>query len=188
VEPLHHRVTDVGESRPISFWADQPDVVDQGQVPADWFTQVLGFPCWLALAADAFDRMETSVLPLTPPEIQSRFTAGGPIQTIHQASFREVLSTTNSKLPITDLRPNVVLDNGEPWEECAWVAVRIGDVNLVMSGKVPRCTLAESVAESLEPAERRIEAAGRPIFGVYLENLNIGNIRVGDEVEVMKRL
>ena len=56
VEPLHHRVTDVGESRPISFWADRPDVVDQGQVPADWFTRVLGFPCWLALAADHEDK------------------------------------------------------------------------------------------------------------------------------------
>jgi hypothetical protein len=102
-------------------------------------------------------------------------------------------------VPMRRFRPNVVIDCDEPWADDYWAALRIGDVVLDLVKPSDRCivtttdqaTGARTGNEPLATLARVRLSADPRINGVLFAWNAVpgatGDIRVGDEVDILER-
>lgn len=86
------------------------------------------------------------------------------------------------------IRPNLVVETGEPFVEESWVGVvAIGGVRLSPIERIERCRMIDIAQEGL-PAEgtwlKSLSEAREMCLGVYLSVEQAGSVSVGDEVRV----
>ncbi|MFA5951653.1 MAG: MOSC domain-containing protein [Hyphomicrobium sp.] len=116
-------------------------------------------------------------------------TAARRVHLINLASLREIERAANRAVDPLRFRPNVIIDDAEPWAEFAWVGreITIGSVKLQVHKRTDRCA-----ATNVEPAtgarDMDIPALlsrkwGHIYFGVYAEILTHGRLAIGDEVK-----
>ncbi|MGA8245640.1 MAG: MOSC domain-containing protein [Nocardioides sp.] len=86
------------------------------------------------------------------------------------------------------LRPNLVVDTSEAFVEERWSGVlAVGTARLRVVRRVERCRMIDIAQEGLPPAGRWLTSLSdsrQMCLAVYLEVVEPGTIRVGDEVRV----
>ncbi len=86
------------------------------------------------------------------------------------------------------IRPNLVIDTSEPFVEETWSGVlAIGTTRLRVVRRVERCRMIDIAQEGLPPEGRWLTSLSesRQLYlAVYLDVVDPGTIRVGDEVVV----
>lgn len=139
----------------VSMWEWSGSALDEGADAADWFSRYLGKPCWLV----QFDTA-SEVRP-TPAEysrgFKTMFSDEQPFLAISQESLDNLNKQLKEPLPINRFRPNIFVENCEPFAEDLWKTLRINGltfhgVKLCARCKVPTVNQETGIAGN-EPTE-----------------------------------
>lgn len=179
---------------PVQVWND---TIDGQQASADinqWFSEYLQKPCQLLFFGSQSKRFVKN------RNTQVGFADGYPLLLISQASLDHLNShyqTSTPTISMAQFRPNLVVNNCEAFAEDTWQHIRIGEVEFEITKPCTRCiftTINPETGEKHQQQEplktlmnyRQIDG-GEVIFGQNLVALNQGQIKQGDQVEVLKR-
>jgi uncharacterized protein len=101
-------------------------------------------------------------------------------------------------VPMARFRPNLVVDCDDPWREDTWKALRLGNVEIEFVRPCDRCTVPQNDQGTGQPmgAEPsaglvRLRRSADPrmkkvVFGWYAFGRRLGDIEIGDSVEVLE--
>ena len=140
------------------------------------------------------------------PDAPVNFGDGYPILITSTASLRalnrDIVTTGDAEaVPMNRFRPNLVIDEAEPFAEDGWNSLKIGDVILDLVKPSDRCivTTIDQLAgetagsEPLDTLRRTRLSAVRTIPGVLFgwnavpRKGHFGRVAVGDGVEILER-
>ncbi|WP_448550792.1 MOSC N-terminal beta barrel domain-containing protein [Thalassotalea montiporae] len=179
------------EYQHVTVWGDTILGQRSHESVDHWFSQFLGQPCHLLFFGEQSNRQVKNT---TNPVA---FADGYPLLLISQASLDDLNSRLKQPISMRQFRPNIVVQDCEPFAEDTWRHIRIGEVEFELTKPCTRCvftTVDPDTGEKhgqLEPlatlkSYRQI-AKGDVLFGQNLIPLNQGQIRFGDQVSVLER-
>jgi uncharacterized protein YcbX len=192
-DSLQFPVQTSGYNVPVQIWkSENVSAVDQGDEPAEWFSNWLNVPVRLVQIADGFQRKLNPDYAINEDD-HTGFADGYPILTISEESLQDLNSKLDSPLPMNRFRPNIVVKGCEPFAEDNWKRIRIGDVEIALVKPCARCVVTtidkETLAKSKEPL-KTLESYRRhklgAIFGMNAIPLNSGRLEVGMNVEIIE--
>jgi uncharacterized protein YcbX/ferredoxin len=178
----------------VNIWENN---INAQQCLADinqWFSEYLKLPCQLLFyGTDSQRLVKNRTSPVS-------FADGYPLLLISQGSLDHLnthYQTSEAAISMAQFRPNLVVNNCEAFAEDTWQHIRIGEVEFEIAKPCTRCiftTINPQTGEKhllQEPLKtlmsyRQVES-GDVIFGQNLVALNQGQIKQGDQVEVLKR-
>lgn len=121
------------------------------------------------------------------------FADGFPVLITGTASLADLNSKLAHPVSMSRFRPNLVVATSESFEEDRWRRIRVGQIEFAVVKPCSRCvmtTVDEKAQKGKEPL-RTLAAYRRNEFGVcFGQNAvpnGLGNIAVGDVVEVLER-
>jgi uncharacterized protein YcbX len=127
-------------------------------------------------------------------EDHTGFADGYPILIISEASLQDLNSRLDTPHPLlmNRFRPNIVVQNCEPFAEDTWKRIRIGDVEMALVKPCPRCVVTTIDKETLEKSKEPLKTLATyrnqedgAMFGMNVIPLNEGDIKVGMSVEIL---
>lgn len=207
----HSDVLDVdvptdGPLVPVSH-SGQGRARDAGDTAAEWLGDRLGRAVRLVWQDPAFRRPVRSELGGRGTE-QNSLSDAAPILLTSEESLAQVnawladdaVGATTNSLDMRRFRPNVVVAGAGAFDEDEWACVRIGDTEWRATMVSDRCVMTTVDPETLERGHEPIRTLARyrawdgaTWFGVRYAPLDTGDraaegvVRVGDEVQVLRR-
>lgn len=155
-----------------------------------WFSGLLSEPVQLLWLGDKSNRYRSKL------GTAVSFADGYPLLLISEASLADFNRRAGLDLDMSRFRPNLVVRGQRPFEEDGWRRIRVGEVEFLVAKPCSRCIMTTIVAGTeqfhahKEPlatlARYRRGAGGEVYFGQNLVALNEGEIRAGDQVEVLE--
>ncbi len=129
---------------------------------------------------------------ITGSEINS-FSDGYPFLIIGQASLDDLNGRLEIKVPMNRFRPNFVFTNGKAFEEETWGDFSIGDISFVGVKPCARCIMTTvdqekgvvSGKDPLKTLAKYRNFGNKVLFGQNVIGLGLGNVLVGDVVQVL---
>jgi uncharacterized protein YcbX len=123
------------------------------------------------------------------PEIDVPHYDAGSVSLIGTASLEWCRNHLDVDADFRRIRPNVVLQTAEPFEEETWVGSRlaVGDVTLTVVERIERCRMVDLAQDGVArtaPLLKRLSAEREMCLGVYADVVTPGRIGIGDEVRV----
>lgn len=173
-----------------------------GDAADAWLTTTLGRPARLVWLADTAARAVPEDLGGRPGEV---FHLGDtmPVHLVSLGSLRrlddwiaETAVERGEELPepleVGRFRPNVVLEGAPAFAEDDWKRLRVGAVDFRVAGPCGRCVMTTIHPDSREGGKEPIRTLARhrrwdgwAWFGIQLVPETLGEIAVGDPVEVL---
>lgn len=179
-----------GREMRVKVHADLVYAVDQGDSVAGWLSDHLDLRVRLVRAAGAFSRLARQNFMRNPNPIM--FHDAYPIHWIMQESLDELSRVVGQPVPWTRFRPNILAEGGEPQSEHEILDGTIGEVRFVQPKPCTRCPVVtvdqeEGEKKGNQPLTalttyKRWEKTREVLFGENMLPLNIGTIRVGDDI------
>jgi uncharacterized protein YcbX len=186
---------------PVDFW-NLDRAAPGGEAADEWLTTTLGRPARLVWLADTSAR---AVPPEAGGEAGDVFHLGDtvPVHLVSLGSVRRlddwIAETAVERgeeppepLAVARFRPNVVLEGAPAFAEDDWKRLRVGAVDFRVAGPCGRCVMTTIDPESRERGKEPIRTLARhrrwdgwAWFGVQLVPETLGEIAVGDPVEVL---
>ncbi len=122
------------------------------------------------------------------PETTTPFFDAGAVSLVGTASLRWCAEHLGVDADRRRIRPNLVVETDEAFVEETWTGpLRIGGVRLSPVERIERCRMIDIAQEGLPRDGRWLKAltvTREMSLGVYLEVVEPGAVRVGDEVRV----
>ena len=120
------------------------------------------------------------------PEAATPYFDAGAVSLVGTASLRWCAEHLDVDADRRRIRPNLVVETEEPFEEESWVgAIEIGEVRLTPVERIERCRMIDIAQEGLPREGRWLKALTETrdmSLGVYLDVEAPGVLRIGDEV------
>jgi uncharacterized protein len=171
----------------VSVWNHACDATWLGEVPARWFSELLGCPASLVHMPD------TTMRPANPAYAAEgtrvSFADAYPFLLLSEASLTDLNSRLTDPLPINRFRPNLVVAGCEAYEEDRWSSIQIGGISFEVVKPCDRCVITttdqmtgERGKEPLRTLAMYRNVDGKVMFGQNLVHRERGNLRVGDRV------
>lgn len=175
----------------VTIWDD----TCTGQFVSDqadqWFSSMLGIPCRLVYMPDETRRITDQRY--TSADSITSFSDAYPFLLIGQSSLDDLNSKLTETLPINRFRPNIVFTGGEPYQEDRMHTFSIGDITFHGVKLCARCVMTTidqengvSGKEPLKTLARYRSKNKKIMFGQNLAHEGLGEIKVGDELQVTK--
>jgi len=191
-DSIHFAIQKSGMPTPVNIWKSKGvHAIDQGDESAKWFSDWLGTSVRLVHIADGIQRKLNPGYAINTDD-HTGFADGYPILIISEASLQDLNSKLDSALPMNRFRPNIVLQNCEPFAEDIWKRIRIGDVEMALVKPCPRCVVTTIDKETLEQSKEPLKTLGAyrkqkggAMFGMNVIPLNEGRLEVGMSVEIL---
>ncbi len=184
--------------RKIVIWDAEVDAAATDESVDTVISELIGEEAHLVYMDDKAQRLKTSEW--TPTPVPVSFADAFPVLVTTTGSLaelnRDIEGNNGAAIPMARFRPNVVIDCGEAWAEDRWKRLQIGKVTLDLVKLSNRCivtTTDQKTGERLgkEPLAglARIHRSKDPrikgvLFGVNAVPRALGEIRVGDSVEI----
>ena len=111
------------------------------------------------------------------------------VSVVNLATVRAVQDAVQTEIHPLRFRANIYLDGLAPWEELGWVGrdVRIGSTTLHAAQPTRRCAAIDvnpvTAKRDTRLPKALVQHFGHPNLGIYLEIIEDGPIRKGDEVQ-----
>lgn len=163
---------------------------DAGSDPAEWFSEFLRKPCRLVYMPNAQLRRVSEKY--SPEPAFTSFTDGFPELLISTSSIADLSARANMTLAPERFRPSILISGSEAYAEDTWRQLRIGDVRFDVVKPCTRCIVttidpqtAEKGSEPLATLAKYRKQDSKVIFGQNCVHRELGDIRVGDTVEVL---
>lgn len=183
--------------REVVVWRDTCRAVDQGDAIAAWFSEFVGVPLRLVRIDDAFVRPVS--MDYTDQPSQTGFADGYPILVISEESLidlnRKLDARDKPAMRMNRFRPNIVIKGCDPFEEDLWHWIKIGDIRAEVAKPCARCAITTveqergEITVKHEPlsvlATFRKGANGGVMFGQNVIHRGLGEIKIGDEVQIL---
>jgi uncharacterized protein YcbX len=184
-QPLKNEFADV------TIWDD----TCTGQFVSDeadaWFSNMLDIKCRLVYMPDETERIADQRYAHNNTIVS--FADGYPFLLIGQASLDDLNSRLTEPLPMNSFRPNIVFTGGEPFQEDAMHTFTIGNITFHGVKLCARCIITTidqvTTTKSKEPLKTLARYRFRDnkiLFGQNLVHKDLGEISVGDQLEVLK--
>lgn len=183
------------QRHPVTVWGDAVTAAVAPDEAHAWCSAHLGENVQLVFMPDAARRNVDADYAVHDDDVVS-FADGYPLLLASAASLADLNARLDAPLPMNRFRPNVVIDDAEPWAEDTWRRLRIGEVILRSVKPCGRCsvtTVDQRTAErGKEPLKtlatfRRRAETGKVYFGWNVIPETTGRIRVGDAVDVLEQ-
>ena len=193
IEPVRLAVDSEGERRPVRLFDHPYLAIDQGDVAAEWFTEVLGKPSRLVKVPPEHARASGGVTAGT-----AGFADGCAFSVISQASLdglaERLAARGEPPIPGDRFRANVLVQGwSEPHREDLVRRLTIGTARFGFAEVLVRCavTMVNQAAgrrAGPEPVRTLAEYRRRPmagtLFGVNFAVVETGTVAVGDKIVV----
>jgi uncharacterized protein YcbX len=178
----------------VTIWDDEVEALEVSNEASQWFTEALAFQARLVYMPEESHRKTDATYSLKGDEITS-FSDGYPILIAGQASLDDLNNRLASKVNINRFRPNLVFTGGEAFEEDAWHEFTVGDVHFFGVKPCARCIMTtidqatgeKSSKEPLLTLNKFRKAGNKILFGQNVLISQLGEIAVGDSIEVKSR-
>ncbi|RYG39191.1 MOSC domain-containing protein [bacterium] len=152
-------------------------------------SEALGISCRLVRMPDSSIRPTSSDVSQDGDHVS--FADGFPILLANIASLRNLSERAEQEFPMARFRPNLVIEDAEPWSEDGMTTIRIGDLTFRNVKPCIRCsvtTLDQETGDARGPEPLATLAKFRRLekgvaFGSNLIPDAEGTIRVGDLVQ-----
>jgi hypothetical protein len=186
-----------GEAIEVTIRKDTMIAADEGHDAQAWFSDHLHSPVKLV-------RMpESTIRPVNPlyaiPPAHTTFTDGYPILIISEASLASLndrlIEREVEPMDMRRFRPNWVVKGARAFEEDSWKKIRVNGIVCEVVKPCPRCvmtTVDPALGEVLDPHEPlatlntfRRSAEGKVMFGQNVIHRGLGEVCVGDVIEVL---
>jgi hypothetical protein len=190
--PLEIAIQPDGAARKVVVWRSTCAAVDQGDPVSGWLSSYLGVDTRLVRIADGFERKVNQNFAVTPND-QTGFSDGYPLLLIAEESLDDLNERLDAPLPMNRFRPNLVVRGCDPFAEDTWKRIRINGMDLAVVKPCARCAItttdqatAERGHEPLKTLATYRKADGKVMFGQNVIHLAVGQIAVGDSVEILE--
>jgi uncharacterized protein len=192
-DSIHFTIQRTGAGWPVNIWKNKGiNAIDQGDESAQWFSDWLGAPVRLVHIAAGIQRRLNPEYAVHADD-HTGFADGYPILIISEASLQDLNSKLDLALPMNRFRPNLVVEDCEPFAEDTWKRIRVGDVEMALVKPCDRCVVTTIDKESLEQGKEPLKTlntyrkqAGGVMFGMHTIALNEGHIKIGTRVEILE--
>ena len=185
-------VPEAGATVPVTVWKSQLTARPAGDAADAWLSDFLGQPVRLVHMDEAITRPMTDARSLPGDEVS--FADGFPLLLISRASLEGLNSRLARPVSMLQFRPNLVVDGVPAHAEDTWKRIRIGEVEFEVAKACTRC-----VFTTVDPLRGERDPEGEPLrtlityrraadgvtFGQNLIPRTLGQVRVGDAVEVL---
>ncbi|MDH3426899.1 MAG: MOSC domain-containing protein [Gemmatimonadota bacterium] len=193
--PAMLRVAIPGADSPrvaVTIWDDSVRLSSADSDAAQWLSTRLGREARLAYMPDDVER------PVNPRYARSSdrtaLTDGYPLHLIGSGSLQDLNRRLANPIGVERFRPNVYVEGPEPFSEDTWRRIRIGECGFRVVKPCPRCSVTtvdpetgERGKEPLRTLTRYRKREGGVMFGQNVIHDGSGEIRVGDQVQVLSR-
>lgn len=175
----------------VRVWDDTCAAAPAGNNASVWLSTFLGVDCALVYMPDATVR---AVPPRgSAPPSRVGFADAYPALLLSEASLADLNARLARPVPMDRFRPNLVVAGCAPYAEDGWRRIRIGGVLFHVVKPCSRCTITtvdqatgERGQEPLATLARYRRDGNQVLFGQNLVHEGIGELRVGDAVEVLE--
>ncbi len=184
-----------GAPTPVDIWRSKGvHAIDQGEESAGWFSDWLGVSVRLVHVDSNYKRKLNPDYAVSA-EDHTGFADGYPILIVSEASLQDLNSKLDASrpLPMNRFRPNIIVQNCEPFAEDTWKHIRIGDVEMALVKPCPRCVVTTIDKETLEKSKEPLKTLATyrnqedgAMFGMNVIPLNEGEVKVGMNVEILE--
>ena len=175
-----------GRAVQVELW-DGPAGATALSDASAWFGEYLGRDA-LLVAVSAANRRTTSLARGSRP---LSFVDDSPLNLLGEASLADLNRRLETPVGVERFRPNLVIAGSEPYAEDTWRRVRIGPVSFAVDEPCDRCMVV-NVSEDGVYAKAPLAALARyrrqgkrVFFGQSVSHLAVGELAVGDELEVL---
>ena len=178
----------------VTIWDDEVSAWEVGKIANDFFTQALEMSTRLVYMQDESHRKTDANYSLKGNEITS-FSDGYPILIIGQSSLNDLNNRLAEPITINRFRPNFVFTGGNEFEEDEWHEFSVGNIRFFGVKPCARCIMTtidpetgeKKGKEPLLTLNRYRKAGNKILFGQNVLISQLGNVLVGDEIEVISR-
>ena len=178
----------------VTIWDDEVSAWEVGKIANDFFTQALEMSTRLVYMQDESHRKTDANYSLKGDEITS-FSDGYPILIIGQSSLNDLNNRLAEPITINRFRPNFVFTGGNEFEEDEWHEFSVGNIRFFGVKPCARCIMTtidpetgeKKGKEPLLTLNRYRKAGNKILFGQNVLISQLGNVLVGDEIEVISR-
>ncbi|CAO1653630.1 MOSC domain-containing protein [Salinibacterium sp. NYA9b] len=184
-------MADGGDTIEVSLDGQGTALAARGDVNA-WLSERAGLDARLVWQSDPTVRAIDPEDGGQPGEVVS-LADGGPLLLASEASLRQLDEWTDADdapLDMIRFRPNVIIDDLEPFVEESWTSVTIGDVRFRVTMICDRCVMTTIEPSTLERGKEPIRTLAqhrqrdhKTWFGIRLTPLDGGSIHVGDAID-----
>lgn len=177
----------------VNVWEDFCEATVVSDELNEWFSAALSLPCKLVHMPDDSLRKVDERYAVSKNEVTS-FSDAYPILMISQGSLNDLNNRLPDQLPVNRFRPNIVIENCEPYEEDSMKHFRINEIDFYGVKLCARCTIPtinqDTAEKSKEPTKTLAAYRGREnnvYFGQNVLYHGTGVIKVGDTINVLRR-
>jgi uncharacterized protein YcbX len=160
--------------------------LDAGSDAREWFSEWLGRECRLVYMPNAHVR------PVAPEYSRepafTAFSDGFPEQLVSSASVSDLSARAKVSLSPERFRPSIVVTGCDAYAEDSWRELRIGGLRFDVIKPVARnemLNIDQTTARSAMEPLATLSGYRGSAFGQHLVHRDLGNVRVGDTVEVV---
>ena len=185
-------VSQSAEEITVTVWDDTLTAITVGEACDDWFTEVLRTPCRLVYMPDDSRRATDSKY--TPEDKITSLSDGYPFLLIGQSSINHLNTLLPQPVGVNRFRPNIVFTGGEPYEEDVMAHFTINGINFYGVKLCARCQVINidqqtgySHPQTLKTLANYRKANNKVFFGQNLIHDGIGTIRIGDELQIVRK-
>lgn len=180
-----------GVSEEVKIWGDRCEAWVINQQSTSWISEYLGKSCKIVFMPDHSNRPVDHDCAFGDHQVA--FSDAFPLLLISEASLKDL----NRRLPVAfsmnRFRPNLVVNNTEPYEEDIWKFIKIGDCELQIVKPCSRCVLTTvdqetgefSGKEPLRTLASYRKQNGKVLFGQNLIAQKFGRLKVGMTVQII---
>jgi uncharacterized protein YcbX len=184
---LHHSIET--SQRQVRVWNDDCNGLDEGDLVAEAFSDLLSRKVRLVRMAPTFER-------LLPEKYDRRgshtgFADGFPFLLTSIESLDDLNAKLPSPAPMARFRANIVISGASAFLEDTWKQIQIGPISFALPKPCARCVIVntDQVTGARSPEVLKTLATYRTsdrkvLFGQNLIHLAQGRLRVGDKLDV----
>lgn len=182
-------LTSDGARVPYEVWGHHGTAVRHDAGSA-WFTRALGRAVQLVCMPDDVERAVYKQF-ARPGDLVS-FADGFPFLIVNRASLDDLSRRVGQPVDERRFRPNLILSGASAWAEDEWQRVRVGEITMRVPKPCARCSIpsidpdrAEATKEPLKTLATFRKKKNEIFFGVNATPDVLGELRVGDEAELL---
>ena len=181
-----------GVPQMVEIWGDWCEALAADKQAESWISDYLGKRCNFVFMPDHSNRQVDQDYAIGRNQVA--FSDGFPLLLISESSLCDLNSRVPAEITMKRFRPNLVVNNTDPYQEDNWKAIRIGDCELQIVKPCSRCVLTTvdpetgqfSGREPLRTLAKYRKFNGEVVFGQNLIPRSVGKLEVGMKVEILK--
>lgn len=191
IEPLEISLTEYPEKKiSVNVWEDNCEALEYNNQVNNWFSEAINSKCKLVYMPNTTER-KTSVKYFSESKKVS-FADAYPYLIIGEASLNFLNSKLDSKVVMSQFRPNLVFSGGVEHDEDNWKNIKIGDIDFSIGKPCARCVITtinpQSGTKNKEPLatlSKYRNFGGKVMFGQNAISHSVGIVKLGDKIKLL---